>query len=236
MLVLRPERHQTEQFGHPVGAERNQLPGGRFGVVVVAAVERHGRFVAADPEPKQVVVATDVEFPTGDRGLGAEPEASGGLAGHLGRESRDAGHGEHRLGRHQAAHAPRVVVDGADHLLEGRLFRQGPRQRRDPDLVATQRVRAGRAGGGQRDDDQRQEAGPRARTHRRNHRPIRGGRHAASPDQRRAASRASTAAAAAGSGGATLTTYSQSRFRQASRSGSASVEAGAWGVAEVLVG
>ena len=236
VLVLGPEGDQTEQFGHPVGAERDQLAGGRFGVVVMAAVERHGGFVAADPQPEQLVIAADIELPARDRRLGTEPEAPRRLAGHLRREPRDSGDRENRLGGHQAADAARVVVDRADHLLEGRLLRQGPRQRHDPDLIPAEGVRAGRAGGGERDDNEGQQAAPRSGPPQRRGRLSTGGAHAASPDQRSAASLASTAAAVAGSGGATFTRYSQSRFRHASRSGSDSVGEGPSEVADAWVG
>ena len=70
MLIRRFEFDDSECLDEPIGIERNVRPHRRGRILIVSAVPHFSR-ISSHPEPKEGVVAAEVEFLSGHTGGGA---------------------------------------------------------------------------------------------------------------------------------------------------------------------
>ena len=80
-------------------------------------------------KPKQLVVAAQVDFRTGQPRGARIPQPSGPLEDHAGRQRRHPGNAQCGLVGGERLDAGVVLVDGLDHLFDGRRRRQRRRLR-----------------------------------------------------------------------------------------------------------
>ena len=123
----RIEFRGPQRLHQPVRLDGQPGPRRASGELVVAT-EVNGRLlIAANPEPKQFVIAAQVEFRPGDARPRAEPQSPGTLEGKARPQSRLARRTEHRLVRHEGVDLRVVAIDGLDHLHDRRRRGQHPR-------------------------------------------------------------------------------------------------------------
>ena len=127
----RVELDHAERLDQPIRLDRDHLPRLAVGELVVAAIVDARRLIAFHPEPKQLIVAAQVDFRPGHGRIAQQPQPPGPLEGHIRPNGREPRHAEPSLRGREGFDPPAVPIDHLDHLFQGGRRRQHARRGTD---------------------------------------------------------------------------------------------------------